>query len=276
MVNQGFRGLVGRNIEAYVDDIVVKSRLAKDHIVDLNEVFGVARKLKLKLNPTKCVWHIWQKILRIYDHSPRPETSGRLLKWAIELSEFDNDFKPRTAIKAQALVDFIAELTFPEAPPIDDKATWIIYVDGSSNSDGSGARVIILSTKAEELKYSLCFEFSVINNDTEYEAVITGLGLATQLGVTVVKIHSDSQLVVGQVLEEYEAKDGHMAAYLMKVRDLQQKFKKVPRKERADTLARLASTNQKHLPTTANVQILSEPSTMLLIDVLELSNEFAR
>ncbi|KAL2486106.1 Ribonuclease H [Abeliophyllum distichum] len=39
MVNQGFHGLIGRNVEAYVDDMVLKSRLAKDHIADLNEVF---------------------------------------------------------------------------------------------------------------------------------------------------------------------------------------------------------------------------------------------
>ncbi|KAL2506897.1 Uncharacterized protein Adt_22518 [Abeliophyllum distichum] len=48
------------------------------------------------------------------------------------------------------------------------------------------------------------------NNDTEYEAVITGQGLAIQLGVTVVEICSNLQLVVGKILREYEAKDGHM------------------------------------------------------------------
>ena len=37
----------------------------------------------------------------------RPDLSGRMVKWAIELSEYDVDFEPRTAIKAQALADFI-------------------------------------------------------------------------------------------------------------------------------------------------------------------------
>ena len=41
----------------------------------------------------------------------KPETSGRLMKWAIELSEFDIRYKPRTPVKGQILVDFILEFT---------------------------------------------------------------------------------------------------------------------------------------------------------------------
>ena len=41
----------------------------------------------------------------------KPETSGRLVKWAMELSEFDIRYEPRTAIKGQVLADFIMEFT---------------------------------------------------------------------------------------------------------------------------------------------------------------------
>ena len=41
----------------------------------------------------------------------KPKTSGRLMKWAIELSEFDIRYKPRTAVKGQILADFIIEFT---------------------------------------------------------------------------------------------------------------------------------------------------------------------
>ena len=44
----------------------------------------------------------------------KPDASGRLVKWAIELSEFDIDYKPRATIKAQAMIDFIAEFAEPE------------------------------------------------------------------------------------------------------------------------------------------------------------------
>jgi len=44
----------------------------------------------------------------------RPEAAGRMVQWAIELSQFDIEYLPRTAIKAQALADFITEFTFPD------------------------------------------------------------------------------------------------------------------------------------------------------------------
>ena len=44
----------------------------------------------------------------------KPETSGRLIKWAIELSEFDIRYKPRTTVKGQVLADFIMEFTSTE------------------------------------------------------------------------------------------------------------------------------------------------------------------
>ena len=41
----------------------------------------------------------------------KTETSGRLMKWAIELSEFDIRYKPKTAIKGQVLAYFVMEFT---------------------------------------------------------------------------------------------------------------------------------------------------------------------
>ena len=46
----------------------------------------------------------------------KPETSGRLIKWAIELSEFDIRYKLRTAVKGQVLADFIMEFTLSNTP----------------------------------------------------------------------------------------------------------------------------------------------------------------
>ena len=51
----------------------------------------------------------------------KPETSGRLMKWAIELREFDIRYKPKTAIKRQVLADFVMEFTSLE--PAKDAQT---------------------------------------------------------------------------------------------------------------------------------------------------------
>jgi hypothetical protein len=56
---------LGRNILAYVDDIVDKSIQRRDHISDLAETFTNLRAANLKLNPEKCIFGIHKgKILR--------------------------------------------------------------------------------------------------------------------------------------------------------------------------------------------------------------------
>ena len=49
------------------------------------------------------------------------ETSGRLMKWAIELSDFDIRYKPKTVIKGKVLVDFFME--FSSAEPVENSQT---------------------------------------------------------------------------------------------------------------------------------------------------------
>ncbi|KAK3018233.1 hypothetical protein RJ639_002767 [Escallonia herrerae] len=78
-----------------------------------------------------------------------PEASGRLVNWSVELGEFDLQYKPRTAIKTQALADFIVECTLPEDPPqlVISKVRdpWNLYADGSSAVGNSGAGIILIS-----------------------------------------------------------------------------------------------------------------------------------
>ncbi|PKA53699.1 putative mitochondrial protein [Apostasia shenzhenica] len=74
------------------------------------------------------------------------EVSGRLLKWSIELGEYDIRFVPRTAIKAQALADFVAEFSTTEPPPPRAVANlWSLHVDGASGSLSQGAGILLTS-----------------------------------------------------------------------------------------------------------------------------------
>ncbi|KAL0412079.1 UNVERIFIED_CONTAM: hypothetical protein Slati_3797600 [Sesamum latifolium] len=58
LVDKIFRPQIGRNIEVYVDDMLVKSKKAEEHVKDLEETFLVLRKYKLKFNPAKCAFGV--------------------------------------------------------------------------------------------------------------------------------------------------------------------------------------------------------------------------
>ena len=130
----------------------------------------------------------------------KPETFRRLMKWAIELSEFDIRYKPKTAIKEQVLGDFVMEFTSAEpvknAQTVTDLSIWKLSVDGAANAQGSGAGLILTSPEGIEIEYALRFRFHTSNNEAEYEAVIAGLNLAHSLEVDRLEIYSNSQLVV--------------------------------------------------------------------------------
>ena len=58
LVNAMFQNQVGRNVEVYVDDMLVKSKQASDHLMDLRETFSALRKYGMKLNPEKCAFGV--------------------------------------------------------------------------------------------------------------------------------------------------------------------------------------------------------------------------
>ena len=118
------------------------------------------------------------------------------MKWAIELSEFDIRYKPKTAIKGQVLADFVMEFTSAEpakdAQTTTDLSIWKLSVDGASNAQGSGAGLILTSPERIDIEYALRFGFHTSNNEAEYEAVIAGLNLAHSLEVDQLEVYSDS------------------------------------------------------------------------------------
>ena len=81
-----------------------------------------------------------------------PEVAGQLALCAIELSEFDIQYRPRTAIKGQIVADFIAEFTYNEEKGAEEPPHWSIYTNGSSNRQAGGAGIIVLSPKGDTVK----------------------------------------------------------------------------------------------------------------------------
>ncbi|XP_050232458.1 uncharacterized protein LOC126681087 [Mercurialis annua] len=290
---------LGKNVEVYVDDIVVKSKGIEDHAGDLAETFEKLKGFNLKLNPEKCVFAVRsgkflghlisekgieanpekieavmnmkapssvkevQKLngrvtalgrfmscsakryecntafeeLKVYLSTPpvlgrpepgeilylylsvndetaaavlvkedkvaaeklrryfeahiivvrtnqplrkalqRPEMSGRLVSWSVQLGGYDIQYELRPALKAQVLADFIAETTASDQPeePDEQLLRWVLEVDGASNLEGSGAGVVLKGPHGVTLRSSVKFDFPASNNAAEYEALLIGL-----------------------------------------------------------------------------------------------------
>ncbi|GKF19266.1 reverse transcriptase domain-containing protein, partial [Tanacetum coccineum] len=56
LVDNAFEGQVGRNLEVYVDDLVIKSHTEDELVRDIVETFRALRKINMKLNPKKCTF----------------------------------------------------------------------------------------------------------------------------------------------------------------------------------------------------------------------------
>ncbi|KAG7585621.1 Retrotransposon gag domain [Arabidopsis thaliana x Arabidopsis arenosa] len=212
--------------------------------------------------------------LRLILHGP--SQSGRLAKWAIELSEYDIEYKSRTSAKAQFLADFLTELPLNDGIFVETDSTWKLHADGSSSKQGSGIGIRLETPTKEIIEQSFRLMFPASNNEAEYEALLAGLRLALGFGAEKIIAYCDSQLVVNQFAGDYEAKAPRMEAYLSAVKKLAEKFKefelvRIPRGENtsADALAALASTSDPELKRVIPVECISSRS----ISVEETEND---
>ena len=95
------------------------------------------------------------------------------------------------------------------------------------HAERSGVCLILTSPEGIDIEYALRFGFRASNNEAEYEAVIAGLNLTHSMEVNQLEVCSDSQLVVKQIEDSYEAKNDKMILYLKKVQELLRKFVRV-------------------------------------------------
>jgi hypothetical protein len=125
------------------------------------------------------------------------EATKKIAKWVIELSMYDDVYKPRTAIKTQALSNFVAEWIETQTPPKKRELEyWTINYDGSLQLQGAGTGILLTSPKGESFKYVLQMHFSVSHNAAKYEALLHGLRIAMVLGICRLRVPGDSLLIV--------------------------------------------------------------------------------
>ena len=90
---------------------------------------------------------------------------------------------------------------------------WTLNVNGASRETGAGISLQLRSPTGEKIEQAIRLGFSASNNESEYEAILAEIELSATMSANKLLIRSDSQLVVGQVNEEYESRDPRMAKY---------------------------------------------------------------
>ena len=91
---------------------------------------------------------------------------------------------------------------------------WTMYADGLSVAGIGGVSVIIFSLEKDVLRYGIQLQFPAMNNEAKYEAILTSLRVVKALEARNLKLNTDSKLVVGQITNEYEAKEERMKRHL--------------------------------------------------------------
>ncbi|XP_060190734.1 uncharacterized protein LOC132620012 [Lycium barbarum] len=196
----------------------------------------------------------------------RSELSGRLAKWAIELSEFDITYQPRNAIKSQILADFVGDFSSKLTLEVEKETTatsgsffgiWTLYTDGESNE--SGLRLgLVLKVPSGEIVCQTIKCPKITNNEAEnkYEVVVVGLKLALEYGVESIKVHCDSELVVNQELEQVPRESNAEADGLAKLAS-------------AANLAEPGSRSMIHLLHPIGCEIEAESTNKTILKVLK-------
>ncbi|XP_075515655.1 uncharacterized protein LOC142550316 [Primulina tabacum] len=198
---------------------------------------------------------------RIMTH---PEVSGRMVKWTVELGKYDMEYKPRAAIKAHALSDYLLEMTQP-----NEEEVWRVFVGGEANLIGCGVGVVITAPSGEKNKLALRIDSWFTNNDAEYEAILAGIRAAWEVRASRIILYSDLQIVTQQIKGIYEAKNDKMLKYLQLIKTqakslVDWSIEQIPRDANveADSLAKMLAS----LPDVNTREVLYFARLVLSID----------
>ena len=156
-----------------------------------------------------------QSLLKRFDFT------GRIAKWGTRLGSFDIRYRPRSSVKGQVLVDFVAEFSLRREVEIVchvEVQPWRVFVDGASSALRARAGIVIIMPEGIRVEHSFRLGFKTSNNEAEYEALLAGLRAVLNLGAQEVEVYSNSRLVVNQVQGSFEAKDPQMIDYLWLVK----------------------------------------------------------
>ena len=158
----------------------------------------------------------------------------------MQLSEFEIIPIASITIKGLAIADLLAWFPGEESLDITDevprdlsevstveaaKARWVLRSDGSSTTAEGGIGIVLIKETGEIVAMSFKLNFSCTNNTTEYEAYLTGLAVAREIGIKCLSVIGDLNLVICQAKGEFALKEPSLAPYRAMAQMLEDSFK---------------------------------------------------
>ncbi|GJV41771.1 reverse transcriptase domain-containing protein [Tanacetum coccineum] len=211
LVDTKFEGPLGRNPEAYVDDIVIKSKMKQDLIQDVKETLLTLKKVNMKLNPKRCSFRMeedrlkkctnkkdfrwteatdkaFQAMKSLIVELPTLTAYMKYEELMVYLSAANKTVSAVLLVERkgrQMLIHYVSrslqgtevKKEQTDLDPATEVEVWKLYTDGACNDHGSRAGLILIDPEDMEYSYELWLNFSNSNNDAEYEALFAGLML---------------------------------------------------------------------------------------------------
>nr|GEW57257.1 reverse transcriptase domain-containing protein [Tanacetum cinerariifolium] len=164
-----------------------------------------------------CLLHISQRLRRYFEahlikvitDQPvkqilnKPEASGKIAKYFVELGAYNITYIPRTAVKGQILADFINEVPVGtrhvevcSLAREGDPKGWTLYMDGASSLKGVRVGLVLIDPFSTEYTYAIWLTFPSTHNEAEYEELLAGLRLARKIKVSYGERRSPIQKVI--------------------------------------------------------------------------------
>ena len=185
-------------------------------------LYFACTKLRHYLLSSECKVFSQTDVIKHMIH--RPILSGRIGKWAYGLIEYDLAYESLKSVKGQVVADFIVEHRIDLEQEADlnlvSAVPWKLYFDGSVCSSGQGAGIVYISPHGIIFEASCRLDHFCTNNEAEYEALLLGLEILKDAGVTHVEAYGDSLLVVQQVAKVFQCNSGSLNTYLDRCLDI--------------------------------------------------------
>nr|GEW87565.1 reverse transcriptase domain-containing protein [Tanacetum cinerariifolium] len=260
LVDKAFESQIGRNIEVYVDDLVIKSHTEAEMLRDISETFYTLRKINMKLNLKKCTFGAVEGMFLGGCGTSLQATKATLVETTTAGStqtEGGNSYGAISEVlmtergTVQMPIYFVSHtLQGPKLnyTPMEKLVSSLVFtakrlrrtitkierrtgrtqyhipskdVGERTCPSGFPRRDARRKSTRRISSESSASAFTASNNEAGYEALIAGLRIAAQMGVCNVHVSVDSKLVTNQVLGAYVAKEENMVKYLEKVKSLE-------------------------------------------------------